>query len=122
MPMFDRMAAAPHQESVKTCSRAAAGDATTALAASWVVALAVCCHGWVVVPTPSRVLGFTVCDLAITIAIERLALGGLLDTGLVVLASHAGRTRFRSRAVAAGPVAGYAAAADLVAAVHVEHL
>ena len=71
------MAAAPHQESVKTCSRAAAGDATTALAASWAVALAVCCHRWVVVPTPSRVLGFTVCDLAITIAIERLALGEL---------------------------------------------
>jgi hypothetical protein len=62
---------------VKTCSRAAAGDAVLALVAYWSVALVVHHRGWVVVPTASKVLGFTVCGLAITIAIERLALDGL---------------------------------------------
>lgn len=77
VPLFDRMAAAPHWEAVKTCSRAAAGDAVIALLAYWAVALVVRHRGWVVLPTASRVLGFTACGLVMTIAIERLALGGL---------------------------------------------
>ena len=81
VPMFDRMAAAPHWEAVKTCSRAAAGDAVIAVVAYWAVALVVRHRGWVVVPTLSRLLGFTVCGLAITIAIERLALDGLWMQG-----------------------------------------
>ena len=76
VPLFDWMAAAPHWEAVKTCSRAAAGDAVIAVVAYWSVALVVRHRGWVVVPTTSTVLGFTACGLAITVAIERLALGG----------------------------------------------
>ena len=71
------MAAASHWEAVKTCSRAAAGDAVIALVAYWAVALVVRHRDWIVVPTASRVLGFTACGSVITIAIERLALGGL---------------------------------------------
>lgn len=76
-PLFDRMAAAPHWEAVKTCSRAAAGDAMIALVAYSAVALVMRHRDWVVVPTASKVLGFTACGLAITIAIEWLALRGL---------------------------------------------
>ncbi len=75
-PLFERMAAAPHWEAVKICSRAAAGDAVIAWVAYWAVALVVRHRAWVVAPTASRVLGFTACGLAITVAIERLALGG----------------------------------------------
>ena len=75
-PLFEHMPLAPHWEAVKTCSRAAVGDAVIALVAYWAVALVVCHRGWVIVPTASRVLGFMVCGLAVTIAIERLALAG----------------------------------------------
>ena len=81
MPLFEHMPLAPHWEAVKTCSRAAVGDAEIALVAYWAVALVVRHRGWVVVPTLSRLLGFTVCGLAITIAIERLALDGLWMQG-----------------------------------------
>lgn len=70
------MPLARHWEAVKTCSQAAAGDAVMALVAGWASALVVRHRGWVVVPTAPRVLGFTACGLAITIAIERLALAG----------------------------------------------
>ena len=62
---------------MKTCSRAAAGDAMIALVAYWAVVLIVRHRDGVLVPTASRVLGFTACGLAVAIAIERLALGGL---------------------------------------------
>ena len=77
VPLFNRMAAAPHWEAVKTCSRAAAGDAVIALIAYWAVALVVRHRDWVVRPKASTGLGFTAGGLALTIAIERLALGGL---------------------------------------------
>lgn len=76
VPLFEHMPLAPHWEAVKICSKAAAGDAVIALVAYWAVALVVRHRGWVVVPTASRVLGFTSCGLAITVAIERLALAG----------------------------------------------
>lgn len=81
VPLFERMVAAPHWEAVQTCSRAAAGDAVIAVVAYWVVALVVRHRGWLVVPTTFRVLGFTACGLATTIAIERLALVGLWMQG-----------------------------------------
>ena len=77
VPLFDRMPVSPHWEAVRTCSRAAAGDAVIAVLAYWSVALVVRHRGWVVVPTTSRELAFTACGLAVTVAIERLALGGL---------------------------------------------
>lgn len=76
VPLFERMAAAPHWEAVKTCSRAAAGDAAIAVVAYWLVALAVRNRAWVVSPTASTVSGFAACGVVITAAIERLALGG----------------------------------------------
>lgn len=45
------------------------------------MALVVHLRGWVVVPTASRGLAFTVCGLVITVAIERLALAGLWMQG-----------------------------------------
>lgn len=77
VPLFEHMPLAPHWEAVKTCSKAAAGDAAIALVAYWAVAMVVRDRSWVVVPTAARMLGFTVCGLAITIAIERLALARL---------------------------------------------
>lgn len=75
-PLFDGMAAAPHWEAVKVCSRAAVGDAVIALVAYGAVALALRNRAWVVAPTASGTLGFTACGVAITAVIERLALDG----------------------------------------------
>lgn len=41
VPLFEHMPLAPHWEAVKTCSRAAAGDAVIALVAYWAMALVV---------------------------------------------------------------------------------
>jgi hypothetical protein len=76
VPLFDRMPVSPHWEAVKTCSRAAAGDAVIALVACWAVALVVRNRAWVVSPTASEVLGFAACGVLMTAAIERLALSG----------------------------------------------
>jgi hypothetical protein len=46
-PLFEGMAAAPHWEAVKVCSRAAAGDAVIALVAYAAVALVLRDRAWV---------------------------------------------------------------------------
>lgn len=81
VPLFDRMRTAPHWEAVKTCSRAAAGDAVIALLAYWAVALVVRNRAWVVSPSASEVFGFAAFGVVITAVIERLALDGLWIQG-----------------------------------------
>jgi hypothetical protein len=76
VPLFERMAVAPHWEAVKACSRAAAGDSAIALVAYWLVALFVRHRAWVVTPTASAMLGFSACGVVITSMTERLALSG----------------------------------------------
>jgi hypothetical protein len=75
-PLFERMAEAPHWEAVKTCSKAAAGDAAIALVAYGLVALVLRHRGWAVSPTAWAMSGFAACGVGITVVIERLALGG----------------------------------------------
>lgn len=77
VPLFESMPEAPHWEAVKTCSRAAAGDAVIALFAYWAIALVLRNRAWVVAPTASATMGFAALGVAITVVIERLALGGL---------------------------------------------
>ncbi len=77
VPLFDWMPMAPHWEAVKSCSRAAAGDAAIALMAYWAVALVVRNRAWVVAPNASQTLAFAGCGVVTTALIERLALGGL---------------------------------------------
>lgn len=81
VPLFERMALAPHWEAVKTCSKAAVGDAAITLVAYWLVALAASNRAWVVSPSASAMLGFAACGVVITAVIERLALGGLWIQG-----------------------------------------
>lgn len=77
VPLFDRMPNAPHWEAIKTCTRAALGDAVIMLAAYWGVALAARTRRWAVHPNAMNTSLFAAIGVFITIAIERLALSGL---------------------------------------------
>jgi hypothetical protein len=76
-PLYQQMSSAAHWDGIKTCSRAAVGDAVIALAAFWGMALATRTRDWVREPTLSMTLGFIASGVLITIAIERLALSDL---------------------------------------------
>lgn len=76
VPMFDRMADAPHWEAVKTCTQAALGDAAIMLAAYWCVAVAAGKRRWIIDGGTSKVLLFMAVGESMAIIIERLALSG----------------------------------------------
>jgi hypothetical protein len=76
VPLFERMAQAPHWEAVKACTGAACGDAAVALFAYWVMAFALRRRAWVLRPNALGVVAFTACGLLATLVIERLALAG----------------------------------------------
>lgn len=80
-PLFEGMAAAPHWDAVKACSRAALGDAVIALVAYAAVALVLRNRAWVASPSTPGALGFMACGLAITALIERLAVEGVWIQG-----------------------------------------
>lgn len=76
-PLFAGMAAAPHWDAVKVCSRAAVGDAVIALVAYATVALVLRNRAWIASPSTLRTVGFIACGVAITAVIERLAVDGV---------------------------------------------
>jgi hypothetical protein len=80
-PLFEGMAAAPHWDAVKVCSRAAVGDAVIALVAYIAVALVLRNRAWAASPTTPGTVRFTACGLVITAVIERLALDGVWIQG-----------------------------------------
>jgi hypothetical protein len=75
VPLYKGMAAAPHWEASKFCTQAALGDAGVMLVAYWLVAITVRSRYWVVSPSMRAALGFVACDVAISVAIETLAIG-----------------------------------------------
>lgn len=73
VPFFEGMAAAPHWDAVRFCTRATLGDAVIALIAFWAVAAWTHSRGWILQPSTKQILGFVVVGLAITVAFEWLA-------------------------------------------------
>lgn len=75
-PLFAGMEDARHRDAVEWCSRATLGDAVILLSAYWLVALATRTRRWILAPTAPQLALFVVAGLAVTVAIERLALSG----------------------------------------------
>jgi hypothetical protein len=73
-PLFAGMATAPHGEAVKSCTRAALGDALIALAAHSTVAAMSHNRRWLLSPARWQLATFVGVGLAITVVIEWLAL------------------------------------------------
>lgn len=73
VPFFEAMAAAPHWDAVRFCTRATLGDAGIALIAFWAVAAWVRSRAWILEPNTKHVVGFVAVGLAITVAFEWLA-------------------------------------------------
>jgi hypothetical protein len=73
VPFFEGMAAAPHWDAVRFCTRATLGDAAIALIAFWAVAAWTHSRDWILEPTTKQVLGFIAVGVAITLAFEWLA-------------------------------------------------
>jgi hypothetical protein len=80
VPFFSEMQVAQHWEGVKTCTRATLGDTVIMLIAYWGVAVRQGRY-WLLMPNFSNVAAFTGLGLAITIAIEKLAVSGLWMDG-----------------------------------------
>ena len=77
VPLFDRMPDAPHWEAIKSCTRATLGDAVIMLIAYGSIAAVARDRRWFVAPRAGQVALFSSVGVSITIAIERMALGGL---------------------------------------------
>ena len=75
-PLFDGMASAPHWEAVKTCTRAALGDAVIMLISYWLVAGLVRSRDWITSSTGRELLLFIAFGVGITAVIETLVLQG----------------------------------------------
>jgi hypothetical protein len=76
VPFFSEMPSTEHWNGVKTCVRATAGDAAIMLLAYWMVAVAWRDRHWLRRPRAGHLFLFLADGVAITIAIERLALAG----------------------------------------------
>ncbi len=72
-PLFEGMAAAPHWEALKVCTRATFGDAGIMLIAYWSVALASSDRWWFRAPSRLQMLGFIAVGVIITVVIEHFA-------------------------------------------------
>ncbi|WP_205042134.1 hypothetical protein [Rhodoligotrophos defluvii] len=76
-PLYQGMADAPHWQAVKTCTRAALGDAVILVVAFWGIAATAGSRRWVLRPRLGQVTGFGGIGLAITMVVEHLATGPL---------------------------------------------
>ena len=72
-PLFEGMAAAPHWEAVKVCTRATFGDGIIMLIAFWAVAVAVRSRRWLLNPRAWQVAAFIAVGVLITIVLEHFA-------------------------------------------------
>ena len=75
-PLFEGMAGAPHWDAVKTCTRAALGDALIMLTAYWVVAWLGQGRAWPAGATGRDLVLLVAVGTGITALIEVLALNG----------------------------------------------
>lgn len=76
VPFFSEMPSTDHWNGVKTCARATLGDAVIMLLAYWAAAIPLRDRHWLRRPTATQFLLFVGAGIAITVAIERLALAG----------------------------------------------
>ena len=74
---FESMAAMPHWEGVKRCTRAAVGDVAIAVAAFSVSSASAGSRQWFVAPSRRDVVLFVGAGLIVTVVIEKLATGML---------------------------------------------
>ncbi len=72
-PLFERMAGAPHWESVKSCTQAAVGDVLIMLVSYWLVTTRAGSRRWIVAPTRAQLLLFVALGVLVTVVIEWLA-------------------------------------------------
>ena len=77
VPLFREMPTIDHWSGVKTCAQATAGDAVIMLLAYWVVAVPCRDRHWLRRPSVGQFFLFVGAGVAITVAIERLALAGV---------------------------------------------
>jgi hypothetical protein len=73
-PLFEGMGSVAHWEGVKTCTRAALGDAVIMVFAYWGVALLTRGRDWIVAPRWRETLLLVSIGVSVTVLIERLAL------------------------------------------------
>lgn len=76
-PLFAGMASAPYWEAVKTCSRAALGDAVLMTVAYWTVAAFARNRRWIAAPSAGQIVLLLAVTVSIATGIEWLALRGL---------------------------------------------
>lgn len=74
VPLYEGMAAAPHWEAVKVCTRATLGDGLIMLVSYWSAAAVVRNRSWVLRPTAIALLVLLSTGVAITVLLERLAI------------------------------------------------
>jgi hypothetical protein len=80
VPFFREMPSAEHWEGVRTCTRAALGDAVIMLVAYWTVSVRSGRY-WLLRPSASQLCVFLAVGLAITVVIEKLAVSRLWMDG-----------------------------------------
>ena len=72
-PLFEGMAAAPHWDAVKVCTRATFGDAVIMLIAYASIAVATMDRWWFRAPSRLQMLSFIAVGVIITVVIEHFA-------------------------------------------------
>ena len=74
VPFYRDLPSQGHWASIKLCGRATLGDAVIAVVAFWVVAALVASRWWITAPTMSQVACFVGVGLAISTALEWMAI------------------------------------------------
>ena len=73
VPFYADMPSSPHWQATKVCSLAAVGDAAIMLVAFWVVAAVAHIRAWVLEPSATQVVVFTITGIVVTVIAERVA-------------------------------------------------
>jgi hypothetical protein len=74
VPLYRDLPSQGHWASIKLCARATLGDAVIAVVALWVVAALVASRWWITAPSMSQVACFVGVGLAISTALEWMAI------------------------------------------------
>ncbi len=73
VPFYRDMPSGPHWQATKVCSLATVGDVAIALVAFWVVAAVARTRAWVLGPSGTQVVIFTMTGVAVTVIAEWVA-------------------------------------------------
>lgn len=73
VPFYRDMSSDPHWQATKVCSFATVGDAAIMLASFWAVAAVARSRAWVVGPSTTQVVLFTMVGIVVTVIAERVA-------------------------------------------------